>query len=111
VSVFDAQNVKLAMGAGKGGAISAAAIWRSGVATTTAFRVGRSGTGFLLGEPSAGFGGCFAGVRFTSARLSWRSFADLPPVLRPVFRSGRAFAIERSTLLGTPGAVNSVSAP
>jgi hypothetical protein len=47
--LLDAQNVKLAMGAGKGGAISGVAIGRSGAATTTAFRAGRSGTAILLG--------------------------------------------------------------
>jgi hypothetical protein len=103
--------VKLAIGAGKGGAISGAGICRSGAAMTTAFRVAGSGTGFLVAAPSARFGGLFAAVRCTSALLIWRSFADLPPVLRPVFRSGRAFAIERPTLLATPGPVNSVSAP
>jgi len=103
--------VKLAIGAGKGGGgIAGAAIWRS-ITATTAFRVGRSGASFPLGARSAGLGGRFAAVRFTSELLSWRSLTDLPPVLRPVFRSGRAFAIEGPTLLATPGAVNSVSPP
>ena len=91
------------MGAGKGGGFS-------GI-PTTAFRVGRVGTAFLLGASAAGLAARLVTARFSSALLSWRSLADLPPILRPVFRSGRAFAIEHPTLLATPGAVNSVSAP
>ena len=106
MSFGDAQNVKLAIGAGKGGATAGAVICRSAGATA-GFRAGRSRTAFGSETPSAGFGACFAAVRFVSALPS---LADLPPVLRPAFRSGRAFAMERATLLATPGSVNSVSA-
>jgi hypothetical protein len=96
------QNVKLAIGAGKGGGISGAANGRSGGAAV--LRLGRTKTG--LARRSTGLGGTLAAaVRFTSALIRG-SLPDLPPDLRLVFRSGRAFAIEHPTLLATPSAVN-----
>ena len=100
----DGQNVKLAIGAGKGGGISGTTTCRSG--TLAVFRVGRAGAGLRLAMRSAGLGGTLAAARFTSPLLCGRSLTDLPPDLRLVFRSGRAFAIEPPTVLATPSAVN-----
>ena len=108
---FGAQNVKLAMGAGKGGAISGAAICRSGAGDDHRLprRAERDG---LPARGAVGWlGGRFAAVALHLCAAELALLGGLAPVLRPVFRSGRAFAIERSTLLATPSAVNSVSAP
>ncbi len=111
--------MKLAIGAGRGGGISGFTACRS--ATTVALRrIGLGETGARAAARIGGFTGRsvdaarFAAARFAVGRFSSalgprRFLTDLAPVFRPAFRNGRAFAIERPTLLATPGAVNSVA--